>query len=226
MKKQRIPKALCLAAIACCAASAGAAGIVDATGDLLPSYSGIHAGDLDVTSASVTYDAGADRFFFSGTFAAAVGTTPSAFYVWGVDRGLGTERFNTGALPIGAGITFDSVVIFRQDGSATVNRFSGPATALAGVVSFSGATISGSIDGSLLPSTGFAVADYTWNLWPRDALVPAAAGNAAISDFAPGASNAPVVAVPEPGTYALMGLGLGVLGWVARRRTRRPAPSR
>jgi hypothetical protein len=27
-----------------------------------------------------------------------------------------------------------------------------------------------------------------------------------------------VVPVPEPGTYAMMGLGLGVLGWAARRR--------
>ena len=219
MKMQSIPKTLCLAVIACCAESAGAAGIVDATGDLLPSYTGIHAGDLDVTSAFVTYNAGADRFFFSGTFASAVGTTPSAFYVWGVDRGLGTERFNTGALPVGAGVKFDSVVIFRQNGSATVNLLNGSSpTVLPGVVTFSGSAISGSIAGSLLPSTNFALADYTWNLWPRDALVPVAAGNAAISDFAPDASNAAVVAVPEPQTYALMGLGLGLLGWVARRR--------
>ena len=218
MKMQSIPKSLCLAVIACCAGSAGAAGIIDATGDLLPSYTGIHAGDLDVTSAFVTYEPGADRFSFSGTFASAVGTTPSAFYVWGVDRGLGTERFNSGALPIGAGVKFDSVVIFRQNGSATVNLLDGsPPTVLPGVVTFSGSTISGSIAGSLLPSTNFGLAHYTWNLWPRDALV-LPVSNAALSDFAPDASNAAVVVVPEPETYALMGLGLGLLGWMARRR--------
>jgi len=50
--------------------------------------------------------------------------------------------------------------------------------------------------------------------------VPAAAGVAAISDFAPDAANAAVVAVPEPETYALMAIGLGCIGWLGRRRQR------
>lgn len=142
---------------------------------------------------------------------------------FGLDRGQGTERFNTGATPVGAGIKFDSVVIFRLDGSTTVNRFTDTATVLSRPLSFSGNTVSGTIDGSLLPSTlaGVDKSSFTWNLWPRDsgpAGTPVV-GNAQISDFAPDASNA-VVAVPEPETYALLSLGLGCLAWVSRRRAR------
>ena len=208
-------RTLVLAIAASGAASVLAAGIDDARGDFLPTYTASRGGDLDVLSASVAYDPGADLFFFSGTFAAAVGTTPSAFYVWGLDRGQGTERFNSGAIPVGAGVTFDSVVIFRPDGSTAVNRFSDPATMLSGAFSAAGSTLTGQIAGSLLPSTGFDKSSYTWNLWPRDAL---AAGNAQIADFAPDASNAAVMAVPEPETYALFAAGLTCLAWVSRRR--------
>ena len=213
MKMHTASTALWLAALV--AAPAHAIGITDAANDYLPSFTGSTAGDLDVLSSFVTYNPDSDTFFFSGTFAAPVGTTAGGFYVWGLDRGTGTERFNTGNAPTGAGVKFDSVVIFRLDGTATVNLFGPPATVTAGAVSFAGNTISGSISGSLLPGAGLAKTAYTWNLWPRDGAV---AGNAAISDFAPDHSNAPVVAVPEPQTYALLGLGLGAVAWAARRR--------
>ena len=219
MKMQFASKALWLATLTCAAGTAGAAPVIDAPNDFLPSYKGAKAGDLDVLSSFVTYDTRNDTFFFSGTFAAPVGTTPSAFYVWGLDRGHGTERFNTGATPVGAGVLFDSVVIFRQNGTTTVNRFTDPATVLSGALSFAGDTVSGSIAGSLLPSTGFDKSSYTWNLWPRDAL---ATGNAQIADFAPDASNAPVGVVSEPHSYALVALALGGMAWVSRRRAARP----
>ena len=194
------------------ATGAGAAFAVnDPIGDFLPSYTGAKNGDLDVVSSFVTYNPGSDTFFFSGTMNAAIGTTSTAFYVWGLDRGTGTARF--GALA--DHVLFDSVVILRLDGSATVNLLPG-ATVLAGSATFAGNTISASISGALLPGTGFAKSAYTWNLWPRDS-VPV--GNAQISDFAPDNSNVGVAVVPEPSTLALLALGLGALGWRAKRRS-------
>ena len=193
-------------------AAAGASFAVnDPIGDFLPSYTGAKNGDLDVVSSFVTYNAGSDTFFFSGTMNDAIGTTSTAFYVWGLDRGTGTARF--GALA--DHVLFDSVVILRLDGSATVNLLPG-ATVLAGAATFAGNTISASISGALLPGAGFAKSAYTWNLWPRDS-VPV--GNAQISDFAPDNSNVAVAAVPEPSTLALLALGLGALGWRAKRRS-------
>jgi hypothetical protein len=207
--------ALCCAALVSLCGTAHA--ITDPQGDFLPGYGGSHNGDLDVLSSTVTYDAGTNLFDFTATLAAPVGTTSTAFYVWGLDRGQGTERFNTGPAPIGAGVKFDSVVTFRLDGSATVTTLvpTAVATSLPGDVTFAGNVITGSISGALLPSLGLLASNYTWNLWPRDGAVT---GNAAISDFAPDASNAAVTAVPEPSTLALFGAGLGVL--MLRRRVR------
>ena len=208
MKTRHLLSALCGAAWL--TLSTGAHAVTDPTGDFLAGYTGSHNGDLDVVSATVTYDAHTHLFDFTATLDAPVATTSSAFYVWGIDRGAGTEKFNTGPNPIGQGVKFDTVVIFKLDGTASAGG-----KVLANDVTWSGDTITGSVPDSLLPSQGLAFGDYTWNLWPRDGTV---AGNAAISDFAPDASNAGVTAVPEPGSLAMLGLGLALTAFAARRR--------
>ncbi len=198
-------------------AAAQAQSITDAPGDFLPTYTGPQNGDVDVLSAFAGYNAGTDTFSFSGTFAGAIGTTAGAFYVWGLDRGVGTERFVAGTPSVGQGVKFDAAVFLRPDGTARVTTFAGSVgTAVevgAGTAKIAGNTISGSISGALLGSTGFEKSNYTWNLWPRIGTT-----NSTISDFAPNGMNVPVAAVPEPATFALMGLGLGAIGFMRRRR--------
>lgn len=141
--------------------------------------------------------------------------------MWGLDRGAGTERFVAGSPSVGQGVKFDAAVFLRPDGTARVTTFVGSvATAVevgAGTATIASNTISGSISGALLGSTGFGKPAYTWNLWPRIGTT-----NKTISDFAPDAMNVTVAAVPEPATYALMGLGLAGIGFARHRQVRRP----
>ena len=207
---------------------AQASPVVDATGDFLASYvnSGRPQGaDLDVISADVVYLPASHQFRFVATMAGAIGTTPAAgaeapLYVWGIDRGAGTERFLAGSPSIGDGVAFDAVLLLNPNGNATVNLFGlgGGATILTGVTVVDGATISATLDEGMFPSQGLLFGSYTWNMWPRFG----AGNNAQISDFAPNeaagardAANAPV-SIPEPSTLAIALLGSMAL--VRRRR--------
>lgn len=219
MKKKHITL-LAMGALYGVSRLAAAVPVTDPAGDFLQSYvaSGRPTGgDLDVVSAEVIYHPASHRFEFIGTMADAIGTTPaigseSVLYVWGLDRGQGTERFLAGSPAVGDGVAFDSVVILRPDGTATVNLFGlggGASNLPAGTAAINGNTISGLLDETLLPSRGKAFGDYTWNLWPRFG----AGQNAQISDFSPNeaagandAANARVT-VPEPSTLALLGIG-------------------
>ena len=84
-------------------------------------------------------------------------------------------------------------------------------TLAASATTLSGNGLDVLVPGALLPSTGFAVAQYTVNLWPRSGLT----NNNQIADFAPDNTNFGVT-VPEPVSAAL--LGSSVLALVASRR--------
>lgn len=190
---------------------AHAAVVTDPAGDFLPTYAGPANGDLDVISAEVILDNVTNTFTFTGTMNGAIGTTPGNSYVWGLDRGQGTERFVTGSPSIGAGVRFDLVVALRPGGASSINDLAGggsvpiPASAL--IISGNTISVTG-LSTSLFPSRGFTSSNFTWNLWPRSA----GTGNTFIPDFAPDASNAGVTVVPAPGAMALIGLGLLVRG--------------
>lgn len=190
--------------------------IVDPTGDFLPTYVGSLGGDLDVVSAEVVLRADG-TLRFKGELAANVGTTPGAFYVWGLDRGAGTPRFTAGSPSIGAGVNFDSVLVARQDGTANfVDLIGGVNTALpVGAVVITDNRISVSMALALAPTRGFALGQYRFNLWPRDP----GAGNTHLSDFAPDAATERVTALPEP--TSILAFGLPALALLVKLRRRR-----
>jgi hypothetical protein len=204
-----------LALLASPLASHAIDGITDRPGDFLPTFGGTAAmTDLDVISATVLYDAGADLFLLSSTMSGPIGLTTNALYVWGVNRGTGTAGFAANGID---GVRFDRVIQLRPDGTGSVG---GAGNLSAGAITISGNTISAVISGSMLPTAGFNKLDYTWNLWPRNTSF---AGFAAISDFAPDNANFTTTAgvVPEPGSWALLLGGGAALVALKRRRSGR-----
>jgi len=209
------------AALLALAAPSVAATLTDSPGDFLATYTGPTSGDLDLLSASVSYDG--SHFRLSATVDGAIGSTPGALYVWGINRGAGAPRLTFGSPPVGGTVLFDAVAVMFPDGLARAVTFpsAGPPsiTPLPGLVAVSGSTIGGSFAASLFPTNGLAPEDYTFTLWSRARVNPLFDGtNAEIADFAPNVGGI-TAAVPEPGTWALMIAGFGLAGAGLRRRT-------
>jgi MYXO-CTERM domain-containing protein len=195
--------------------------IVDPVGDFLTdTYTGPHNADLDIVRASVVFDGTAFRL--TSTSDGAIGATPGSLFVWGINRGGGTARLELGSPGIGPTVLWDAVAVLFPDGTARVASFpaAGPPTItpLTGAVTVNGDTISGLFPLALLPSRGFAAEDYTFTLWSRARVNPAADGtNAEIADFAPNIGGVHASA-PEPSAWALSILGFAMLGGLVRRR--------
>ena len=200
--------------------AAHATTVSDAKGDLLPTFDakGSHTSDnfadLDVVSATVTFNS--NDVFLTAQMAGAIGSTDNGFYVWGVNTGTGTEFFQSLTPALGKGIAFDTFIILNPNGTGSVNYFSGEPTEglSAGSITISGNTISAVIPRDLLESTGFDISQYGFNIWPRTNGF----GNTDIADFAPDARNFEGSAVPEPATWAFLIAGFGLVGSAMRRR--------
>ena len=219
--------AVAVAALALGVASAPlqATTVADPSGDFLATYVGPKNADLDIVKSTATFDG--TTFRLSTTVAGSVGNTPGVFYAWGINRGAGTALFATGSPVIGSTVLFDTIAVMLADGSGRIVTFPTPnvfedffVTPVPGAATISGDTITGLFPASLLPSSGFAVADYTFTNWTRlFGLTPEGNMNLEVADFSPDTSSI-TASVPEPQTYALVLAGLTVLGAGARRRRR------
>lgn len=218
MRGQRRGNPIPALTLAAAAGHAVSLGVADPQGDFIATYAGPHAGDVDVLFAYSIFDQTSSTFTFGATMSAPIGTTNLAQYIWGVDRGTGTARLNGGATPVGSGVKFDAVIALDNLGGGAINLIPG-ATALApGAVSIVGNNITVTVAASALPSKGFSLDQYQWNLWPR---VGSGNNNNQISDFAPNNSTLAVLAitpVPEPDALAGLLARLGLVGVVVRRR--------
>jgi len=201
-------------AFAAAAAPAHAVAIADPSGDFIPSFVDSHDADLDVIAASAVLSGA--NVILSATMDGAIGGTANALYVWGINRGAGVAGFG----PIAPGVLFDAVVVLNLSPGGAVVSLNGPGGGAlgAGAVSVSGETIRAVVPLSLLPSTGFATADYLYNIWPR----APGQGVSHIADFAPDNSSF-AASAPEPATWALLIGGLGLTGAALRRRRVSPA---
>jgi hypothetical protein len=208
--KKLLLQALTVASIA---ATANAYAVTDATDDFLSVYTGSHDAAFDVLSADVAYNASTNEFIFHTTTAGPIAGVTGAAYVFGLDVGGSTNApFASVGLP---GVTFNSTVTLRADGT-------GSAGANAVSTHIVGNQIFSTVSASLLPSKGLAPKDYTWTVWSIDTRVT---GLGRLADFAPNA-NITVSAVPEADTYAMLMAGLGMLGMVARSRSRKADSNR
>ena len=187
--------------------AAQAATVVDPTGDFSPGYVGA-AADLDVMSFTVDYNALTNVFTLGATMAGAIDATTAGVYIIGVNTGTGA---NAPFASLGApNVRFNQVVRVNKDGTAVVGA--NPLTA-----TIAGNAFSLAVSGTLFASTGFAVQDYSWNLWPRNGV----GAGTFVTDFAP--DNAMLTAaVPEPASWAMMFVGMAAIGLTLRLR-RRPA---
>ncbi len=196
-------------------------------GSFLPSYTGPSSEALDLTAIGATFDGSA--FDLSSTSAAAVATAPTGtLFVWGIDRGAGTARFNTSPVTttnpdIGANVLFDAVLLINAaTGTATINLFNGTVETVPTTdITIAGNSINAVISAALLPSTGFAPGAYSFDLWPR----VGAGQNDQIAQFfgttnTIDPTNLVATDVPEPGPLWLLATGAVMLAG-ARRLTRR-----
>lgn len=191
------------------------AGITDPAGDFLATFTGPQNPDVDAIAADVVLNTLTNELTFTATLDGAIGATPGALYVWGLNRGQGTARF--GALA--PGVLFDGVLLLRPDGTGVFNDFIGgaPVDLAAGSVIIDGPTITAVVPTSVFTPRGFLLPDFLYNLWPRVGL----GANDQIADFAPDNASFLARTVPEPSALALAGLGAAALGWYGRRRRRK-----
>lgn len=160
------------------------------------SVTGVTASPITRNAGSFSYTAQAESGFFgAGTFAnPALSTNTATDLVTFLNFSSGVSAFggNFYATDINGQFVSGDVTLQITDGSgaSTSRTISGATSGFLGFVSTSGSLLQVTLT-AVQPASGFA--------WPT-------------------VDNLVLAAVPEPETYALMLAGLGLIGYMARRR--------
>lgn len=191
---------------------AAATTVTDPVGDFLPTFTGDHDPDLDVTSFSVNFDSVTSSFLLQATLDGDIDPAKDGLYAIGVNTGTGA------AAPFGdigaPNVIFDQVIAVQKDGTGLVTGPAGGPLG-AGEVTVGGNAFSLIVPLALLPTTGFDPLHYGFNLWPRSGFD----SNAQVSDFSPDDATVSVAgAVPEPASWMTLIAGFGLLGSALRGR--------
>lgn len=191
--------------------------VTDAPNDFLATFTGPHNGDLDVLSVGALNDG--TNVTLTATLNGPIGTTAGEAYVFGINRGGGLPLLTFGTPSVGAGVNFDAVAVLRPSGGSFVDILlpTSQAPIALNDVTFTGSKLRAVVPLADLPTNGFSAGNFLYNLWPRDGLDTS--DNGQISDFAPDASSF-AASVPEPGAWAMLLVGFGLLGAIGRRRGR------
>jgi len=176
---------------------------VPGSGDILlaGSYAGVNYSYTD--GALFNFDGSSG--LPGGTSARPVGSTGN---FWSVGPSPATQA-GPGIVDLGVGVTYYGFLWGSPDAAGW------------NTVSFyNGTTLLGSYDGSaiLIPPDGDQSYAKYFNVFAGPGEVITGISFAANTNAFETDNHAFISAVPEPEIYAMMGLGLGLMGWVARRK--------
>ena len=166
--------------------------ISDPTYDFVSTYIGPRNSDLDIVEFTAQFDLTRSVFIFRAKLSGAIRQTPNSVYVICVNRGNGSALLESIGM---SSVLCDSAVIVKNNGVATVATFE-PAfknSPLNGTVKIKGAEFEITVPALQLPTTGFALGDYTVILWSRSD----GGKNDLVADVAPDSGSLKVSIAPS-----------------------------
>ncbi len=159
----------------------------EAAGTFYKDYTGPQRPAISAIGADGSFSTSAQTVTVIAKMAGPVFTGGPNFYVWGFDRGAASSR--TAPFPDEPVVKFDAVLVVTADPAngttltGVINLLNGSPAQPVSPVLVAADTIQVTFPASMMPSTGAAAAQYTWNLWPRSGVGGTAA--AQIASFIP-----------------------------------------
>ncbi|MDQ6943490.1 MAG: hypothetical protein M3169_13375 [Candidatus Eremiobacteraeota bacterium] len=159
----------------------------ESAGQFYRDYTGPQRPAINAIGADGSFSTSAQTITLIAKMAGPIFTGGPNYYVWGFDRGTASTK--AAPFPDEPAVKFDAVLVVTADPAngttlkGVINLLNGSAAQPVSPGLLAADTIQVTFPASMLPTTGAAPAQYTWNLWPRSGLGGTAA--AQIASFIP-----------------------------------------